>query len=91
MRARFLALLSPELWASILAWWFDRKEETREQDAEKVSSCRYLVCLVSLVFWLNETNQMNQTNQMDQTERARIGSGDTSVQLVVGGRLRVQG
>ena len=64
----------------------------REQDAEKVcSSSRYLVCLVSLVFWLNETHQMNQTNQMDQTDRTRTGSRDTSVRLVAGGRLRAQG
>jgi hypothetical protein len=105
VRAHLLPLLSPQLWASILAWWFDRKEETREQDAEKVRLPVLFIWSVSSVWsirsvscvWLNETNQIDQTNQrdqinqMDQTDRARIGSRDTWVRSVVGGRLRAPG
>ena len=29
----------------------------------------YWVCLVCLVFWLNETNQINKTNQINQTNQ----------------------
>jgi len=52
---------------------------------------------LSRLSWLNQTNQIDQMNQrdqinqMDQTDRVRIGSGDTSVRLVAGGRLRARG
>ena len=29
----------------------------------------YFVCLVCLVIWLNETNQINKTNQINQTNQ----------------------
>jgi len=95
VRARLLAIFSPQFRGGILAWKFDEIEVARELGAE--NSVVYLILVVYLVDsveqdQLDELNRPDRPDQADRPDRpATSDSGGTSVLSVADGRLRAQG